>query len=258
MLAAVGAIGRLVLQYYCLMACLQAAKNPQNQEATQLTMKATSLATSHKSGQEYTSLSPSLKLKDLPTPAFVINRYAFEKNCRSMLEMAKDRGLSLRPHVKTHKTPQGAWIQAAGTAWSTRKHETLSAVTGFVTSTIPEVSMLINAASHYPKPFRDILYGVPISESKLPTLDKLRRKIPDGRIHIMLDHPKQVAFVENYVRNTPDASPFSAFLKLDTGYHRAGITCDERGVKLAIRILESPYLELKGVYSHWYVLLGVG
>jgi D-serine deaminase-like pyridoxal phosphate-dependent protein len=211
------------------------------------------LTTSYKSGQEYASSPASLKLKDLPTPAFVINRHAFEKNCRAMLKMAKDRGLSLRPHVKTHKTPQGAWIQVAGTAWSANEHETSGIVTGFVTSTIPEVSMLINAAPQVP--FRDILYGVPISESKLASLDKLRRKIPDGHIHIMLDHPTQVAFVENYARNTPDALPFSAFLKLDTGYHRAGITCDERGVKLAIRILESPYLELRGVYSHWYVLL---
>lgn len=203
---------------------------------------------------KYASSPASLKLKDLPTPSFVINRHAFEKNCRSMLKMAKDRGLALRPHVKTHKTPQGAWVQVAGTSWSAKEHEISGTATGFVTSTIPEVSMLINAATQYQKPFRDVLYGVPISESKLPTLDILRRKIPDGHIHIMLDHPTQVAFVENYVRNTPDALPFSAFLKLDTGYHRAGITCDERGVKLAIQILESPYLELKGVYSHWYVL----
>lgn len=210
---------------------------------------------SHKTGQEYASSTASLKLKDLPTPAFVINRHAFEKNCRFMLEMAKDRGLALRPHVKTHKTPQGAWIQVAGKAWSANEHETSGIATGFVASTIPEVSMLINAAPLYRKPFRDVLYGVPISESKLPSLDTLRRKIPDGHIHIMLDHPTQVAFVEDYVRDTPDELPFSAFLKLDTGYHRAGITCDERGVELAIRILESPYLELKGLYSHWYVLL---
>ena len=63
------------------------------------------------------SSSSSLRLKDLPTPAFVVNRHAFEKNCRSMLEMARERNLALRPHVKTHKTIQGAWIQATG-AWS--------------------------------------------------------------------------------------------------------------------------------------------
>jgi D-serine deaminase-like pyridoxal phosphate-dependent protein len=87
-------------------------------------MKAVSTV-SHQAGKELTSASASLRLKDLPTPAFVINRHAFEKNCRSMLEMAKDRGLSLRPHVKTHKTPQGAWIQVAGKAWSAQEHETL-------------------------------------------------------------------------------------------------------------------------------------
>ena len=124
-------------------------------------------------------------------------------------------------------------------------------VTGFVASTLPEVAILVDAASLYRKPFSDILYGVPISESKLPTLDVLRKRIPKGQIHITVDHPSQVAFVEEFVTSTPDALPFSTFLKLDTGYHRAGISCDERGVELAVRIIESPYLKLKGVYSHW-------
>jgi D-serine deaminase-like pyridoxal phosphate-dependent protein len=70
----------------------------------------------------------NLRLKDLPTPAFIINRHAFEKNCHSMLKMTKDRGLYLRPHVKTHKTPQGACIQVAGNAWSEEQHETLGRV----------------------------------------------------------------------------------------------------------------------------------
>ena len=76
----------------------------------------------------------------------------------------------------------------------------------------------------------------------------------DGQIHILIDHPVQVAFVENYVKTTPDKVSFSVFLKLDTGYHRAGIMCDDRGVDLAVQILQSSHLDLKGVYSHWYVV----
>ena len=53
------------------------------------------------------------RIANLQTPAFVINKFAFERNCQTMLEMAKEKGLLLRPHVKTHKTAQGARIQAA-------------------------------------------------------------------------------------------------------------------------------------------------
>lgn len=193
-----------------------------------------------------------MRIKDLPTPAFVINRHAFEKNCSSMIEMAKARKLSLRPHVKTHKTKEGAWIQAAGKAWSDFSNVSDN-VSGFVASTLPEVSMLVDAAAQYGKPFGDILYSVPISESKLRPLFELRSKLPsDGRLSIMVDHPTQVAFVEAFVRSSsPGTLPLAVFLKLDTGYHRAGTSCDEKGVKLALQILESPLLELVGVYSHW-------
>lgn len=186
------------------------------------------------------------RIKNLQTPAFVINRHAFEKNCRSMLKIAKKRKLQLRPHVKTHKTAQGAWIQASG------GHTEMKGdlVTGFVASTLPEVKILVE--SYYGLP-RDILYGVPISESKLEALNSLRQKLSDdGQIHIMIDHPTQVQIVEDFVKEAKEIrKPFSAFLKLDTGYHRAGITVDERGVDLALQIALSPSLSLKGVYSHW-------
>lgn len=144
---------------------------------------------------------------------------------------------------------QGAWIQATGRHDAEGQDDSL--VTGFVASTLPEVKMLVEDLPEC-LPFQDVLYGVPISESKLDALDGLRRRLPpSGQIHILIDNPAQVTFVEDYVNSTANTSPFSVFLKLDTGYHRAGITCDERGVDLALAILQSPHLVLKGVYSHW-------
>ena len=120
-------------------------------------------------------------------------------------------------------------------------------------STLPEVSMLVDLALQHDSkgPFCDVLYGVPISASKLIALAALRNKIPKkGVIHILMDHPSQIEFVQDFVAEK-EASSFSVFVKLDTGYHRAGITCDDRGVDLAMRIIRSPHLDLTGVYSHW-------
>lgn len=69
--------------------------------------------------QQTTMTATSTKtLQDLMTPAFVINLCAFETNCRRMLDVAKKNNVFIRPHVKTHKTREGCYIQATGRRWS--------------------------------------------------------------------------------------------------------------------------------------------
>lgn len=197
------------------------------------------------------------RLKDLATPAFVINRNVLEKNCQRALDRARHHGMKLRPHIKTHKTIEGAFVQATGLGLIDSKDgispENLKAslVSGFVASTLPEVALLANAAAKLGGPFQDILYGVPISKSRLARLDSLRQKIPGGKIHILVDHSQQVADIEAFAEERGETcAPWSTFLKLDTGYHRAGVPCDHRGLELAARILASDDLNLIGVYSH--------
>lgn len=202
---------------------------------------------------------PSRKvLKDLPTPAFVINRHAFSKNCQAALEHAQKHNLRLRPHVKTHKTVEGAYIQATGQFDASPAETALldpAIVSGFVASTLPEVAMLVDAAQKYGgAPFNDILYGVPIAISKLPSLYELKRKMGNGEIRILLDHVEQIRQIEEFVSNGQrDLPKLTAFLKLDTGYHRAGVPCNAHGVEVAMRIFGSPALDLVGLYSHWCV-----
>ena len=43
------------------------------------------------------------RLRDVPAPAVVIDAAVVRRNCRYMLETAKDLGLKFRAHVKTHK-----------------------------------------------------------------------------------------------------------------------------------------------------------
>ena len=132
-------------------------------------------------------------------------------------------------------------------------------VIGFVVSTIPELSMMVDMAfDNQCKPFNDILFGIPICKSKLSAIQKLKSELASATnnegniIHILVDNPDQVDFVEAFIRNSPSPGiKWSVFIKVDTGYHRAGTICDGEGVSLAIRIIKSPYLKLKGLYSHW-------
>jgi len=120
-------------------------------------------------------------------------------------------------------------------------------VIGFVGSTIPELRMLTELAIEYGLPFNDVLYGIPICRSKVPTIETLRNKMVDvnGDIHLLVDSLDQIDMLES------SETKWSIFIKVDTGYHRAGVTCDDQGVLIAARILESVNLSLKGLYSHW-------
>ncbi len=233
---------------------------------------------------------------------------------------ASQKFCTIRPHVKTHKCTQGAFIQAfpyqaakndKSSDGEERRERIRSVgvcleeeeehldVVGFVASTIPEIEMLLECAKlyHTLNPFGNILYGVPISRMKFRRIiqlqsqfkllqDKLldRNNNPslkneepsqekgnvdtcdNVQLHVLVDNLGQVQMLEEQIHsstqqyNTQNNSenhkltPWSVYLKVDTGYHRAGVTVDKVGVQVAMSIIESNCLALKGLYSHWYVL----
>lgn len=57
-----------------------------------------------------------LRKADLPTPALIVDIDKLESNVAQMADYAKQSGISLRPHVKTHKTPEIARRQIAAGA----------------------------------------------------------------------------------------------------------------------------------------------
>ena len=196
-------------------------------------------------------------LSKLPSPSFIVHKQIFTSNCRKVAEEANRVGVSIRPHIKTHKTLEGILIQLQSAK------EVGAKVTGFVASTINEVKLFARAVDEFSKlnlsnrstdlgECCNVIYGVPIAQSRLDVLNRIRECNPSLDIHIIIDHEKQVQFVSNFVTATR-AKPFSVFVKVDTGYHRAGVSCDQRGVKVAQEVLQSTAVKLRGLYSHWLV-----
>eukprot|EP00986_Skeletonema_menzelii_P010796 scaffold5399_cov147-Skeletonema_menzelii.AAC.2 len=199
----------------------------------------------------------AMQLEDIPTPAFIVDRHVFKQNCKVARAAAFKNGIPrLRPHVKTHKTIEGCIIQSG---IDSAGEESLADVIGFVVSTLPELSMVVKLGCEYKrKPFTDVIFGIPICKSKLPSIQSMLEELTsatdgEGCIHVLVDNPQQVVFLEEFVeQHASDENPqgWSVFLKLDTGYHRAGTTCDEVGVKLACQVINSAHLVLKGLYTH--------
>lgn len=57
---------------------------------------------------------------NITTPAFLVFQDPLVKNCDHMLERCKAWNVSLRPHIKTHKTIEGALYQLFGSNYKSR------------------------------------------------------------------------------------------------------------------------------------------
>jgi D-serine deaminase-like pyridoxal phosphate-dependent protein len=98
-------------------------------------------------------------LADLPTPSLLVDLPRTRRNCERMLAFARERGVRLRPHVKTHKCVEIGRLQHGGEA-------------GPVTvSTLAEAEHFADAG------FDDILYAVPIEPGKLARVVALSRRV---------------------------------------------------------------------------------
>ena len=165
----------------------------------------------------------------LPTPAFLVDRAIVARNCDRMRAKAVASGVAFRPHVKTHKTAEGGRLQHGGDR-------------GPIT-----VSTLAEAEFFADRGFRDITYAVPLAPGKLARAAALASRI--DRLNVLIDSVGALAAIEDFYR--AESAGFDVFLKVDCGYHRAGVDPDAASsVELARRIAASPAVRFRGLLTH--------
>ena len=161
----------------------------------------------------------------LSTPAFLVDRSIVEQNCAHMRDKARASGVAFRPHAKTHKTVEIARMQHGG------------AIGPITVSTMVEGEFFADAG------FRDITYAVPIAPDKLPRAAALARRVE--RLNVLIDSFDVLRAVESL------GPVFDAFLKVDCGYHRAGVDPnDPDSVRLAMAMSRSPAIHFQGLLTH--------
>ena len=166
---------------------------------------------------------------ELTTPAFLIERSVLHRNCDRMRGKARDSGVAFRPHVKTHKSVEIGRIQHGGAR-------------GPIT-----VSTLAEAEAFADDGFRDITYAVPISPDKLPRAAALAERIE--RLAVLIDSELALRAIEEYYASHNRV--FDVFLKVDCGYHRAGVDPESPdSVRLAVAIARSEAARLQGLLTH--------
>jgi D-serine deaminase-like pyridoxal phosphate-dependent protein len=170
-----------------------------------------------------------MKLTDLTTPAFLVDRDTVARNCDAMLRKARESRVVFRPHVKTHKTLEIGRMQHGGS------------IGPITVSTLAEAEFFADGG------FRDIAYAVPVAPQKLARCAALARRL--DRFAILVDHPETLDAVEGFAR--AEGVVFDVYLKVDCGYHRAGV--DPKGdaaLDLARHAGASRFIRFAGLLTH--------
>lgn len=162
----------------------------------------------------------------MDTPAIVIDHSKLMSNIRKMADMAREKKVQLRPHVKTHKIPSIALKQVqAGAAGITAAKITAAEV----------------MADHG---IKDIFVAYPlVTEQKIQKAIDLSKR---ARLIVAADSLTGAELLASMAGRNNTA--LEVRLEVDTGLRRTGVPFDQ-AVELAKKIESLPNLDLTGIYT---------
>jgi D-serine deaminase-like pyridoxal phosphate-dependent protein len=170
----------------------------------------------------------TMTIFDLDTPALLVDLDILERNLAAMAGLVKAGGKLLRPHTKTHKTPEIARMQIAAGA------------RGLTVAKLGEAEVLADAG------LDDLFIGNQIvGPIKIERLLKLMERV---RITVGIDSIEAAQpIAEAASRRGLRAQ---ARIEIDTGLGRAGTRSDAEVLAIARYIAGHPGLELDGIFTH--------
>jgi len=166
---------------------------------------------------------------ELDTPVAVIDLDIMQKNISEMANIAKNSGVQLRPHVKTHKVPEIASMQLKAGA------------NGIACAKLGEAEVMVDAIG-----VNDIfIANLIVGEQKIERLLKLSEK---ARISVGVDSVNVAQPISDSAKKRGVKIP--VIIKVDTGLHRIGVPHGEPAVELAKKIDKMAGLVFGGIYTH--------
>lgn len=169
-----------------------------------------------------------MQVFDIDTPALVIDMERVEANISSMATRAKESGVRLRPHTKTHKMPDIARLQIDAGA------------SGITCAKLGEAEVMVSAG------FDDILIAFPIyGASKLARLQALRE---EARIQVTLDSLEVARGLG--ALGVASGHDVEVLVEVDTGLHRMGLDPGAPTIELVTRLVEIKGIHVVGFLTH--------
>lgn len=168
--------------------------------------------------------APPLRIDQLETPAALVDLDILAQNMDRMAEYSALHGLSLRPHVKTHKSPRIAAEQLR-----------LGAV-GLTCATPRELEVMADVT-------RDLLLAYPLLGA--PKLARALSLPAHVQLTVAVDSMIAVDALAATARVVD--RPVQVYVELDVGMHRVGVQRVDDAIALAMRVQEQPPLTFAGI-----------
>jgi D-serine deaminase-like pyridoxal phosphate-dependent protein len=170
-----------------------------------------------------------MDLHTIKTPSLVLDVGRVRRNAERMSERVRRLGVSLRPHVKTHKCVEVARIQTAGEAW------------GVTVSTLAEARAFAAGG------FTDITYAVPVEPGKFAEAIELSKRCE--RLALITDDAAIPPALDEAARRA--GVTLDLFLKVDCGYHRCGVEPGRpEALEIPRLIARARNLRFAGILTH--------
>jgi D-serine deaminase-like pyridoxal phosphate-dependent protein len=165
-----------------------------------------------------------MKISEIPTPSLLLDLDVLDRNLAWMAGRAAALGVALRPHIKTHKCIEvGRRQQELGAAGIT-------------------VSTLVEARAFADHGFTDLTWAFPVILSRREEIRELAERVT---LRLVVDSEEAVRGLEDM------RLPLHVWIKIDCGYHRAGVDPESPAtVELARRIAGSSSLRFDGILTH--------
>jgi D-serine deaminase-like pyridoxal phosphate-dependent protein len=164
----------------------------------------------------------------IDTPSMVVDEEILHTNIAEMASLAASMSVDLRPHIKTHKTPEIARLQIGAGA------------IGVTCAKIGEAEVMVEAG------VEDVLLAYPtVGEIKIKRLISLMER---ARIIVALDSHEAAEALSDAM--SAEDRIIDVYVEVDTGQNRAGALAGKDAVRLALDFARMPGLRLVGVMSH--------
>ncbi|MCG1023795.1 alanine racemase [Sutcliffiella horikoshii] len=169
------------------------------------------------------------KWNDLDTPTLLLDKATLLANILTMSDFAKENSLSLRPHIKTHKSKEIAKLQM--------EHGAI----GLTTAKLEEAEVMADAG------ITDILVAYPISSQvKIERAIALLQKGVD--LKLAVDSLEQIKLLQKALEKS--GHNLEVWIKVNSGLNRCGVEPGEDAVELAKAVLFLSQVRVGGIFTH--------
>ena len=163
-------------------------------------------------------------IEDLPTPCVLVDLDVVERNIERMQRRARESGVKLRPHAKTHKSAVIAKMQIDAGA------------VGVCCAKLGEAEVFADAG------IDDIRLPYPVNPSNADRMIALMNRLS---ISIIVDHLDVARGWSDAMQRAGRVLP--VLVKVDVGFHRCGIDPGDDALDFLQQVASMKGLRLRGL-----------